>query len=157
MYLTKHTIDTTDPKYQHFRDEKVLRYGTDEAHPDYLWQKDTRGEILDLSGCQFQFANFSDERKAKIPMTVPKGYIKNKFQLETFIFSEGKKYVLTLFVKKPQLKHIVKRGQGYPATNVPLILIGRSVEWKHLRDGVLSRALVVHKVLIKRKRNSQNI
>lgn len=66
---------------------------------------------------------FSDERKAKIPMTVPKGYIKNKFQLETFIFSEGKKYVLTLFVKKPQLKHIVKRGQGYPATNVPLIFI----------------------------------
>ncbi len=66
---------------------------------------------MDLSGYQFQFANFSDERRAKASMTVPKGYITNKFQLrkafrpsdgiaprESFIISGGKKYILTLFV-----------------------------------------------------------
>lgn len=68
MYLTKHVIDTTDPKNKHFSDEQVLRHGSDKAHADYLWQKDTRGEM--------------------------------------------------------------------------------SVEWKHPRDGVLSRALVVYKIML---------
>ncbi len=148
MYLTKHVIDTTDPKNKHFSDEQVLRHGSDKAHADYLWQKDTRGEMLDLSGCQFQFMNFSDERKTKIPVAVPRGYILNRFQLESFIISEGKKYVLTLFVKKPQLKHVLEKGHGYPVINVPSVLTGKSVEWKHPRDGVLSRALVVYNIML---------
>ncbi len=81
-------------------------------------------------------------------MTVPKGYIVNKFQFESFIISEGKKYVLTLFVKKAQLKHVLEKGHGYPAINVPSVLTGKSVEWKHPRDGVLSRALVVYNIML---------
>ena len=146
MYLTKHIIDTTDPKYKQFSDEQVLKHGSENAHADYLWQEDTRGKKLDLGGYQIQFANFSDERRAKISLTVPKGYITNKFQFESFIISEGKKYVLTLFVTKPQLRHVLENGHGYPALNVPIVLAGKSVEWKHPRDGVLSRALVVSKI-----------
>lgn len=150
MYLTKHVIDTTDPKNKHFSDEQVLRHGSDKAHADYLWQKDTRGKMLDLSGCQFQFMNFSDERKAKISLTVPKGYIGNKFQLESFIISGGKKYILTLFVSKAQLRHVLEKGNGYPELNAPVVLVGKSVEWKHPRDGILARALIVRKIKLKK-------
>lgn len=150
MYLTKHVIDTTDPKYKHYSDETVLRYGSDKAHPDYLWQKDTRGKMMDLSGYQFQFANFSDERRAKASMTVPKGYITNKFQLESFIISGGKKYILTLFVSKAQLRHVLEKGNGYPELNAPVVLVGKSVEWKHPRDGILARALIVRKIKLKK-------
>ena len=150
MYVTKHVIDTTDPKYKHFSDEQVLRHGSENAHPDYLWQKDTRGKMMDLSGYQFQFANFSDERRAKASMTVPKGYITNKFQLESFIISGGKKYILTLFVSKAQLRHVLEEGNGYPELNAPVVLVGKSVEWKHPRDGILARALIVRKIKLKK-------
>ena len=153
MYVTRHVIDTANTKYKQFSDEQILRHGSDNAHADYLWQEDTRGEMLDLSGYQIQFANFSDERRAKISMIVPKGYISNKFQLESFIISEGKKYALTLFVKKPQLRHVLEKGHGYPAMNVPSVLLGKSVEWKHPRDGVLARALFVHKIRLKHCKN----
>jgi len=146
MYLSKHTIDTTDPKYEHYRDESVLKDGSYKAVPDFLYQKDTRGNTLDLSGYQFQFAQFSDERRVKIPTVTPKGYIVNRFQFETFIVSEGNRHVLTLFVKSSQLRLIIESGQAYPGITIPSVLVGKSVEWKHPRDGGLSRAVVVHRL-----------
>lgn len=146
MYLTKHKIDTTDPKYEHYRDESVLKDGSYKSVPDFLYQKDTRGQMVDLSGHHFQFAQVSDERRTKIPTVIPQGYIVNRLQAETFIISEGRKYVLTLFVKSSQLRTIVEHGQAYPGIDVASVLVGKSVEWKHLRDGGLSRAIVVHRL-----------
>jgi hypothetical protein len=147
MYITKKIINPHDPKYDQYRTEEVLRHGSHNAAPDYLWQLDTRGKVVVLVNSGIQIAHFSDSRKSRIPMTVPRGVITNRFQMETFVFVDDKKYVLTLFLKKEHLTIILENTGGYPEINIVSLLEGKSVEWQWSRKGDVLRALVVSRVI----------